>query len=193
MMNKRPRFWISIIAFQVIFGLAVFAMTRQYYIEDSNKENADLSAIRQPSSKDQGRVTDTNSRSLIDSATFNRFIDKDPAELLRQANESFGNKQYTRAADLYERLLVLDPDNVNTYNNLGITLHYLGRSAEALRILNKGVAADHTHQRIWLTLGFVNAQVGNIDQARTALTTAADMDADNEIAQSAIEMLENLP
>lgn len=47
--------------------------------------------------------------------------------------------------------------------------------------------------RGWLTLGFVNSQLGNIEQARSALTTAVRMDADNEIGQAAAEMLAELP
>jgi Flp pilus assembly protein TadD len=55
------------------------------------------------------------------------------------------------------------------------------------------VAVDPTHQRIWLTLGFVYSRVGNTENARTALTTAAKIDADNEIGKSAVKMIENLP
>ncbi len=38
-----------------------------------------------------------------------------------------------------------------------------------------GLAVDPTHQRIWLTLGFVSSQLGNTEQARTALTTAIEL------------------
>jgi Flp pilus assembly protein TadD len=69
----------------------------------------------------------------------------------------------------------------------------MGRSAEAVDRLNEGVAVDPGYQRIWLTLGYVNSQVGNIEQARTALTNALNMDANNDIGQSATKMLENLP
>jgi Flp pilus assembly protein TadD len=72
-------------------------------------------------------------------------------------------------------------------------LHYLGRSSEALDILNKGVKVDANYQRIWLTLGFVNKQLGNTVQARTALTTAVQLGADNDIGRSAGKMLEGLP
>ena len=94
---------------------------------------------------------------------------------------------------MYEQLLVIRPNDVETYNNLGLTLHYLGRSTEALRRLNDGVAVDAEHQRIWLTLGFVNSQLGNSEQARTALTTAAQIGSDDSIRQSAMKMLEDLP
>jgi Flp pilus assembly protein TadD len=88
---------------------------------------------------------------------------------------------------------VIAAPNVNTYNNLGITLFYLGRSDDALRRLNEGIALDPSYQRIWLTLGFVNGQLGNFREARTALNRAVGMGADNEIGQSAMQMLDGLP
>jgi Flp pilus assembly protein TadD len=72
-------------------------------------------------------------------------------------------------------------------------LHYLGRSTEALDILHKGVAVDSNYQRIWLTLGFVNKQLGNSEQARKALTTAVQLDPDTDVGKSAAKMLEGLP
>jgi len=88
--------------------------------------------------------------------------------------------------------LATGQNDVDTYNNLGITLHYLGRSTEALDILNKGVAVDSNHQRIWLTLGFVNKQLGDIEQARRALTTSVQLGADTDVGKSAAKMLEGL-
>lgn len=177
--------------FQITFGLAVFAITRQYYIHDSAKVSTGLPVIREPSliSLDRSRQPNTVQ---AESPTSSQSTIEDPVAVSRQADELFAKKQYNRAADLYERLLAFHPNNVDTYNNLGLTLHYLGRSTEALRKLNEGVTIDPTHQRIWLTLGFVNGQLGNTEEARTALTTAAQMGADNEIGQSAAKMLENL-
>ena len=186
------KFWIPMAAFQVVFSLVVFAITRQYYIQDSDKVSIDPTEIKQPLAARPDRTAETNP-TLINSSTFSLLTIKDPEEISRQADEFFANQQYDRAADLYARLLALGRDNVDTYNNLGITLHYIGRSAEALSKLNEGVAVDPKHQRIWLTLGFVNSQLGNIEQARTALTTAVKISADNEIGQSAVKMLENLP
>ena len=191
-MIRSPRFWIPMTVFQVVFGLTVFAITRQYYIHDSDKVSVDPTDIRQSPFVWPGSITETNPAQL-NSSTLSQSTIEDPVEILRQADEFFSNRQYDKAADLYQRLLSFDPNNVNTYNNLGITLHYLGRSTEALRKLNEGVAVDSTYQRIWLTLGFVNSQLGNTEQARAALTTAVKMGADNEIGQSAVKMLENLP
>jgi tetratricopeptide (TPR) repeat protein len=186
------KFWIPMTVFQIVFGLTVFTITRLYYIQGPENVSADSAEIRQPASVWPDGLTGMNSTQL-NSSTFNQLSVEDPVEVARQANEYFANKQYDKAADLYERLLVFSPNNVDTYNNLGITLHYLGRSTEALRRLNDGVAIDPTHQRIWLTLGFVNSQIGNAEQARTALNTAAKINADNEIGESAIKMLKDLP
>jgi tetratricopeptide (TPR) repeat protein len=186
------KFWIPMTVFQIVFGITVFTITRQYYIQDPDNLSDEPTEISQPSFVWPDGITETNPAQL-NSSTFSQSTSEDPAEISRQADEYFTKKQYDKAAELYERLLVLGPNNVETYNNLGITLHYLGRSSEALSRLNEGVAVDPTHQRIWLTLGFVYSRVGNTENARTALTTAAKIDADNEIGKSAVKMLENLP
>ena len=182
-MMRGAKFWIPMTVFQVVFGLVIFAITRQYYIDNSDDVRADPPMTSEPSFAWPDFESSTSSQPTI----------QDPVEISRQADEFFANKQYNRAAELYEQLLTFDPSNVDTYNNFGITLHYLGRSTEALRKLSEGVAADPTYQRIWLTLGFVNSQLGDTEQARIALTTAAQMDADNEVGQTAAKMLEDLP
>ncbi len=191
-MMRNTRFWVLMAVFQVIFGTVVFTVTREYYIDDSGPVSTGSTAMRQPVLAWPGSVTaEQSARSDLVPST--RAMSRDPVEISRQANESFAGRQYARAAELYEQLLILGPDNVETYNNLGITLHYLGRSGEALSRLNEGLAVDPTYQRIWLTLGFVNAQLGNNEQARVALTNATQIDADSDIGRSATEMLQTLP
>jgi tetratricopeptide (TPR) repeat protein len=191
MINNR-KFWIMMAVFQVVFGLSVFAITRQYYLYDSDSVSTDPTTTGQSSSVWPDQTENINS-TLINSATFSQSTIGDPAEISRQADEFFANQQYDAAAGLYERLLTLGMNNADTYNNLGLTLHYVGRSTEALSRLNEGAAADPTYQRIWLTLGFVNSQLGNFEQARTALTTAVKLNSDNQVGRSSAKMLENLP
>lgn len=179
-------------AFQVLFGLAVFAFTRDYYLQDTNNGSAHGLTLAAPASGWPLGVTETNIARLSAAADA-PLNTQDPFELSRQADEFFANQQYARAAEAYEQLLALDPNAVDIYNNLGLTLQYLGRSAEALRWLNEGVALKPDHQRIWLTLGYVNNQVGNIEEARAALTTASQVGDDESIRQSAMRMLEALP
>ena len=191
-MIRSPKFWISMAVFQVVFGLAVFAVTRQYYLHSPDNNRPKITAPSQPAPDMPDRITKFNP-SPLDLPNLSQPVIDDPLAISRQADESFNKKDYGRAADLYQRLLELDPNDVDTYNNLGLTLHYLGRSTEAIDKLNEGAGVDPTYQRIWLTLGFVNNQVGNTEKARTALTAAVKINADNDVGQAAAKMLENLP
>lgn len=112
--------------------------------------------------------------------------------MLRLADEYFASKQFAEAADLYGQLSALDPGNVEIQNNLGLTLHYINRSDEALAVLMKGSALDPNNQRIWLTLGYVNKELGNLDEAKLSLETAARIDSDNDVGRSAARMLTEL-
>ena len=190
-MTFNAKFWVPMILLQIVFGATVFTITRQYYIQDTNKVSVRMATPDQSTQELPGPIMNTDPKQL-NSSTFSQLSNDDPAKISRQADEYFSKKQYGRAADLYQRLLVFDANNVATYNNLGITLHYLGKSTEAIRILNEGVAIDPTHQRSWLTLGFVYSQMGKIESARSALNTASKLGPGNEIGKSALKMLENL-
>lgn len=186
------RFWIVLVVFQVVFGLAIFAITREYYMPDTNNVSAHPPITdRSPAGWNSGISEAEISR--LSSPGLSLSTSQDPALISRQADVAFTNKQYARAAELYEQLLVFSPNDAEIHNNLGLTLHYLGRSDEALRRLNEGIAVEAEHQRSWLTLGYVNSQLGNFEQARTALTNATQFGSNESIRESARKMLEELP
>jgi len=205
-MGRGTGFWIAMAVFQVAFGLAIFALTRQYYIEETGVQTRSPQAAgsSRPMSGTAGSTASKPWEAWRDSGmqatptpfsslTLGQGPIDDPEAVSNQADEYFSNGQYDLAAVLYEQLLTSGWNNVNTYNSLGITLHYLGRSAEALRVLNDGVAADASYPRIWLTLGFVNAQVGNLQESRTALEKAIQLDPGGDIGRAATDMLGKLP
>lgn len=187
-MKRSMKFWASMAVFQVVFGFAVFAITRDYYAgQDTATARSQLPAA----------VTTADRFSSIDASMLDTLGDsaafpEDPAGISRRADEYFANRQYDKAANLYEKLAALDPGNVDALNNLGLTLHYIGRSEEALQRLNEGVQIDPDFQRIWLTLGYVNSSVGNTQAAREALRTAAKIDPNSDVGQSASRMLDEL-
>lgn len=190
-MFKSPKFWIPMIAFQIVFGLSIFTITRQYYIQDlvdtgAAPSGTEQASIAMPSQSASMNISLSNLTTFTTSPT-------DPVEIARLANEYFSLNQYDRAAEMYQQLLALNPSNVDIYNNLGITLHYLGKSTEAIDKLNEGATLDPTYQRIWLTLGFVNSQLGNLEQARSALEAAVKIGTDNDVGRSAEQMLAELP
>lgn len=191
-MIRSAKFWVLLAVFQLVFGLAVFALTRAYYITDVKRLSAPRGTTSPSTSAWSEGITGIDVTRLGSTAT-NATTVEDPVEISRLADDYFANKQYDKAATMYQRLLQYGPDNVETLNNLGLTLHYLGRSEEALGKLNDGVAADPQNQRIWLTLGYVNSQVGDTSAAREALTKATQVGSDDSIRQSAQQMLEELP
>jgi len=190
-MNRSFGFWIAMAIFQVLFGLAVFAITRDYYRADPGSEMAKPTVAQLPPMEPRAPFADINP-ALLGSLSTDASGTQNPVEISQQANQLFAERQYAAAAAAYEKLLAFDPGNVDTLNNLGLTLHYVGRSDEALKRLNEGVALDPTYQRIWLTLGYVNSSVGNVEPARAALTTAVEMDPDSGVGRSAKQMLDGL-
>lgn len=191
-MAQSSKFWIQLALFQVIFGVAVFAATRYYYLNEAARVGLPAAILNQPMAS--WPAISTGTETVAGGSVLSDLpASDDPAEISRLANEAYASKNYATAAQLYERLLPFAPTNVDTYNNLGLTLFYLGNSTEALRRLNEGVAVNPKHQRIWLTLGFVNGQLGDLVQARIALTNAVELGADTPVGQSAASMLENLP
>ena len=191
-MIRDKQFWTLLVVFQVFFGLAVFALTREHYMQEvvTVPGHPPITASSPPGWSQGITATDI---SQLSSPGLSEPTLSNPAEISRRAEELFGNRQYQGAAELYEQLLEFSPNDAEIYNNLGLTLFYLGRPDEALQRLNEGVAVDAGHQRIWLTLGYVNSQLGNTEQARTALTNATERGSDEQIRQAATKMLSELP
>ena len=192
-MWRGAKFWVLLIVFQTAFGVAVFALTRHFYITGADGVIGSAVVSSEQSQEWTDQYLENNSAMLDSLISLSADSTQDPAEISRLGNMYFAERQYDKAAEQYERLLSFGPSNADAHNNLGITLHYLGRSDEALRILDEGITLEPANQRIWLTLGFVNKELGNIDAARTALTTAIQLGVENEIGQSATGMLESLP
>ena len=192
-MKRDTRFWTLLGLFQVVFGLAVFGITREIYMPDTKPVRGHTGMFKATAPPAWSSGISATDISQLSSPSLVAQMPDDPAEIYRRAEEFFGNKQYAQAARLYERLLEISPGDAEIHNNLGLTLFYLGRPDEALQRLNEGVAADPTHQRIWLTLGYVNSQLGNVEQARAALTKAAETGSNASIREAATEMLAELP
>ena len=191
-MVRDGKFWILMAVFQVLFGLAVFAVTRDHYMAVANSPRPHATRVN-PDVPAWPNVVSESSIARLSSSATGAAVTPDPVEMARQADAFFANKQYDKAAELYERLLAFSPGTADTHNNLGLTLHYLGRSSEALQRLEEGVEIEPRNQRIYLTIGYVNSQLGNTERARRALTMATEVGNNESIRQSALTMLENLP
>lgn len=190
-MKTNAKFWAGMAVFQILFGFLVFALTRDHYARQPETDSATLPPHPQLALDTSGQFPNIDV-GMLDSLSTNPRSPEDPTEVARIADQHFANRRYAEAARYYEKLLEFDAGNADTLNNLGLTLHYSGRSDEALQRLEEGVAIDPGYQRIWLTLGYVNSQIGNPAEARAALEKAAEIEPGNRIGQSAREMLDAL-
>ena len=80
---------------------------------------------------------------------FERALQRDPdhAEALDHlAHLRFGQKQYEAALDLYRTQAALKPGSVTVRANIGVTLYFLGRHAEALESMERVLRLDPDHQ-----------------------------------------------
>lgn len=204
-MNRSARFWTLLVLFQIVFGFVVFGLTRQYYLEmglERGQARAGVAAgmphampaVPAGSPEDDlARLISAMPGPAGSALPAGSGAGGNPDALALEGDRLFGQGQYPRAAELYASALAAGDRDVNTYNSLGLTLHYLGRSGEALQVLSEGIALDDSYQRIWLTLGFVHGQIGHAEQAREALERAWEMNPESDVGRSAAEMLQQLP
>lgn len=190
-----PLQWIIVALFQVFYGFAVFALTRDYF----QRQLAAGQFQNKPSTLlNPHAATPTNSAAPIArgipsaSAIPESVVQKDPVLLAQLGDERFRQRQYQDAIRIYRRVLELNPADVDTYNDLGLALHSSGESGQALEVLKQGVEKDPKFQRIWLTLGFVQMHTAERPEAGYALQEAIKLDPDNGVGQEAKRMLERL-
>jgi len=114
---------------------------------------------------------------------------KDPAALARLGDSYFESNNYAQAIEIYKKVIEIKPDDIDTYNDLGLAYQYTRQSELAVTALRKGTEINPSYQRIWLSLGWVLMATGKNEEAITALKTAADLDPTSDVAQEANRMI----
>jgi len=115
-------------------------------------------------------------------------------EILAQLGDIYFERgEFFKAVQEYEIVIKLAPEDVDTYNDLGLAYHYTGRPEEAMLSFKTGIENDPTYQRIWLSMGFVQASNGNMDEARNALNKSVEIAPASEIGVEAQRILNSLP
>lgn len=113
----------------------------------------------------------------------------DPVQLAAIGDTYFEKQNYEQAMIIYEKILKINPADVDTHNDLGLAYLYTGRTEKAVETLNKGTALDPSYQRIWLSTGFTYLTLKKEEQARAALEKAVELDPDSPIGKEAKRML----
>jgi tetratricopeptide (TPR) repeat protein len=176
------------VVFLIVYGAVVFLLTRGYYKTEAPPSTVQTAAPQFPAGLFGGMPRDIPTSNLEIQKAGN-----DPVLLAQVGNAYFGLGQYSQAIQAYEKFLTLNPREVDIYNDLGLALHYTGRSTEAIRKLRQGTEVGPTYQRIWLSLGFVLASTNSVAEARVALNKARNMDSGSKVGQEAKRMLDQLP
>lgn len=115
---------------------------------------------------------------------------KNTEVLWRLGDAYFDAKQFNESVKNYKKVLEIKPGETDLYNDLGLSLHYLGNSAEALKYLEEGIKKNPYHQRIWLTKGFILAYgMGDLEGAKVAWEKANALNPESQIGKAASEYL----
>lgn len=112
-----------------------------------------------------------------------------PVQLAALGDKYFESNKFKQAILIYQKVLELNPEDVDTYNDLGLSYQYLGQYEEAVTTLKKGIDVNPSYQRIWLTLGFTQARAGKNSEARKTLQQAFDLAPDTTIGKEAKRIL----
>jgi len=103
-------------------------------------------------------------------------------EVLQQALQAHADGDLDAAADLYKRVLVLDPENKFAYYNLGLIHQTEGRLGAAAENYEQAIAIDPTFGPALFNLATVRAEEGAPEEAIDLYRQVLEVNADNAAA-----------
>jgi tetratricopeptide (TPR) repeat protein len=173
--------WIIIVLFAVVFGLGIFIISRPR--EGTFKTPADTTEKTL-----QGPIVSPDTPQVQPLEQMGVDMG-DPVALASLGDRYFESNNFLQAIKIYEKVLELNPNDVDTYNDLGLAFHYTGNADSAVETLRKGTEAVPSFQRIWLSLGFVLTSSGRNAEARPALQKAVELNPTSTVGQEAQRIL----
>jgi hypothetical protein len=81
---------------------------------------------------------------------------KDPEAALKLANYLYDQHQYGKSIEWYQRVLALDPKNVNARTDMGTAYFYTGHPRDALEQYQQSLKVDPRHEATLLNMIVVN-------------------------------------
>jgi tetratricopeptide (TPR) repeat protein len=96
-----------------------------------------------------------------------------------RANEHVKHGRLDQALEVYEQSLILYPDYVWGWSDMGICLLEMNRHSEAERALTKAVELGANDVSTWAPLGAARLQQGNLEDAWDCLQTCVQIDVDD--------------
>jgi tetratricopeptide (TPR) repeat protein len=134
-----------------------------------------------------GPIVDPNFKSTVLDEL--EIDNNDPQSLALLGDQYFETRQYAKAIEIYEKVLKLNPNDVDTFNDIGLAYFYSGKSNIAVDRLKRGTEVVPSYQRVWLSLGFVLLSEGRGREAKPALQKAVELDPESAMGREARKML----
>ncbi len=116
---------------------------------------------------------------------------KDPDAALKLANYLYDQRQYDKAIEWYQRVLALDPKNVNARTDMGTAYFYTGRPQDALKQYRQSLEADPKHEPTLLNMIVVNLEgLHDVAAAQAAWEQLSKVNPNNPQLQSMKERID---
>lgn len=176
---------LNILLAVLIIGFVLFAVSNCSKEKTSRESSRELPVTGPIVDTDTGKTAPLNLKQMEKSA-------ETPESLAILGDKYFESNRFQDAIDIYERVVKLNPDDVDTYNDLGLALHYIGKPDRAIDTLRRGTEVNPSFQRIWLSLGFILTSTGKNDEAKEALKKAIELDPNSEPGLEAKKILGHL-
>jgi len=168
--------WVIITLLLIVLGIVIFAIIDSPY----KTEKPAVKSLKR--TFDSGPVIDPGEMEL--SGITGKDLEN-PEALAGLGDKYFESKSFKQAIKVYEKVLELDPDDVDTYNDMGLALYYTGKPDRAIETLKKGTEVMPSYQRIWLSLGFVFISTEKNKEAEKALNRTIELDPNSEVGLEA--------
>ncbi len=184
--NYKKFIVLGIVAlFAAIIIIAIMTSSSPYKPGKSTQRST------QRGTQSAGPLVDTNTNKIMPLEELGAD-QKDPNSLSLLGDKYFEGGNFNQAIEIYKRVLELNPNDVDTYNDIGLAYMYTKRPELAVDSLQKGIEVMPSFQRIRLSLGFVLMASGRNEEAKTALEAAAALDPNSTVGREAKRMADTI-
>ena len=180
----------------IIIAAAVIAVfgIGGYYVGTRSAGNKGVAAQGVQRSANESVSQAVGTSAMIDDLNAKVSASPRDTELLsRLADAYFDKKQFDEAVKYYKKVIELKPDDASTYNEIGLSLHYQGKSAEGVRYIDEGIKKNPYFQKIWLTKGFILAYgMGDLSAAKEAWEKTKALNPESNEGKAAADYLSHM-